>query len=87
MWHEQSKFMSHVFSRPASSEVVSLPMSFFVVGVDLVLTKCHGAEASCGVDDEAQPVHLVLALPLSLLVARGRYNIVGVVVEVAEGGE
>jgi hypothetical protein len=48
-----------------------------------IITKGHaGAKAACGVDEEAESVHLVLDSPVSLLLARGRRCIVGVVVEI-----
>jgi hypothetical protein len=47
----------------------------------------HGVKTSYGVDDEAQPVELVLNVSLELLVARRGGRLVGVVVEVAQGGE
>jgi hypothetical protein len=49
-----------------------------------VLTKCHGAEASCSVGEEQEFVELVFNPLLELLVTRGR-SVVEVVVEVAEG--
>lgn len=47
-----------------------------------ILTKCHGAESSCGVSKEAQTIKLVLDLD----VARRR-SVVRVIVEVTKGGE
>jgi hypothetical protein len=56
------------------------------VAAHRIITKDHGAKAAYAVGDEAQLVQLVLDPLVSLLVARGRCCIVGVVVKVAEGG-
>jgi hypothetical protein len=42
-----------------------------------------------GTDDEAEPGQLVIALPLGLIVTQGgrRAIVIGVIVEVAKGGE
>jgi hypothetical protein len=47
----------------------------------------NGAKAFCGVGDEAQPVELVLNMPLELLVTLRKGRLTGVVVEVAQEGE
>jgi hypothetical protein len=52
-----------------------------------VLTKCHGAEASSGVDEEAESIELILNPHLDLLVVRERRSVIKVVVEVTEGGK
>jgi hypothetical protein len=58
-----------------------------VVAAHCIITKGYGAKATYGVHEEAEFVQLVLNSSVGLLVTRGRCCIVGVVVEVAEGGE
>jgi hypothetical protein len=52
-----------------------------------IITKFHGAKTACGVSEEEEFVQLFLDLPVGLLVACGRRCVVGVVIEVAEGGK
>jgi hypothetical protein len=53
-----------------------------VIAAHHIITKGHGAKVIYGVSEEAEPIHIVLHSPISLLIARGRCY----VVEVIEGG-
>jgi hypothetical protein len=67
--------------RNLRSEVIT---DVLVVAAHYILSKGHGAKASCGVSEEAWSIELVLNLPLELLIAQRRGRLIEVMVEVAQ---